>query len=230
MTDADDFLYEFGPFRVDPRERFLLRNDAVVPLAPKLFDALLFLLRHAGQLVTREDLTRQLWPDTFVDEGAPAKNLWLLRKALETAGGAADAIQTIPRVGYRFTGTVRRTTRKRPDASGASCARLLECRLSWAGKKTRLRDGAWVLGRSPEADVVVGMANVSRRHAKIVVDGAKATIEDLASRNGTFVCGVRIESPTPLSDGDEIHLGSVRVLFSVCSDDASTMTEQWRSG
>jgi DNA-binding winged helix-turn-helix (wHTH) protein len=229
VKHADDALYEFGPFRVDPSERLVLRGENVVPLAPKLFDVLLLLLTRAGQLVTREELTRELWPDTFVDEGAPAKNLWLLRKALEGAGGTAAGIQTIPRVGYRFTGDVRRTARKEAGASAPSRTRLFECRLSWAGKKTSLREGTWVLGRDPEADVFIDMSNVSRRHARVVVDGAKATIEDLGSKNGTFVRGLRIESPTPLSDGDEIHLGAVRLLFRAGAGPASTMTQQSRS-
>ena len=230
MKSADDALYEFGPFRADPRERLLLHGENVVPLAPKLFDVLLLLLTRAGQLVTREELTRELWPDTFVDEGAPAKNLWLLRKALEGAGGSAAGIQTIPRVGYRFTGAVRRTPRKGADSSASSRARLFEFRLSWAGKRARLQDGAWVLGRDPEADVFIDMSNVSRRHARVLVDGAKATIEDLRSKNGTFVRGVRIDSPTPLSDGDEIHLGSVRLLFRAGTGPASTMTQRSRAG
>lgn len=229
MKHADDALFEFGPFRADPRERLLLRGEDVVPLAPKLFDVLLLLLTRAGQLVTREELTRELWPDTFVDEGAPAKNLWLLRKALECAGDSAVGIQTIPRVGYRFTGAVRRTARKGAETGAPSRARLFEFRLSWAGKKARLQDGAWVLGRDPEADVFIDMSNVSRRHARILVDGAKATIEDLGSKNGTFVRGVRIQTPTPLSDGDEIHLGAVRLLFRAGAGPASTKTQQSRS-
>jgi DNA-binding winged helix-turn-helix (wHTH) protein len=229
VKHADDALYEFGSFRADPRERLLFCGEEVVPLAPKVFDVLLLLLARAGQLVTREELTRELWPDTFVDEGAPAKNLWLLRKALEGAGGSATDIQTIPRVGYRFTGAVRRTARKGTGASVSPRARLFECRLSWAGKKARLQDGAWVLGRDPEADVFIDMSNVSRRHARVLVDGEKATIEDLGSKNGTFVRGVRIASPTPLSGGDEIHLGAVRLLFRAGTGPSSTMTQQSRS-
>ena len=225
MKDAHDSLYEFGPFRVDPRERLLLRGEELVPLAPKLFEALLLLVRRAGQLVTREELTRELWPDTFVDEGAPAKNLWLLRKALEDAGGSADVLQTIPRVGYRFTGDVRRTARRSAGASVPSRSRFFGCRLTWAGRKVRLQEGEAVLGRDLEADVFIDMSTVSRRHARVVVDGGKATIEDLGSKNGTFVRGVRIESPTPLSDGDEIHLGSLRLLFRAVSGPASTQTQ-----
>lgn len=225
MRDAEDSLYEFGPFRVDAREKTLLRDEEVVPLAPKLFEALLLLLRRAGQLVTREELTRELWPDTYVDEGAPAKNLWLLRKALEDAGGSADALQTIPRVGYRFTGDVRRTARKSDDTRVPSRSRAFGCRLSWAGRKVRLQEGAAILGRDPEADVFIDMPTVSRRHARIVVDGANATIEDLGSKNGTFVRGVRIQSPTLLTDGDEIHLGSVRLLFRAPVGPASTQTQ-----
>jgi DNA-binding winged helix-turn-helix (wHTH) protein len=229
VEHEDEALYEFGPFRLDPRERLLFRGEETVPLAPKLFDALLLLITRAGQLVARETLTQELWPDSFVDEGAPAKNLWLLRKALADAGGTAVVIQTVPRVGYRFTGAVRRTARKGPDASVLSRTRTFECWLSWAGKKARLQDGTSVLGRDLEADVFIDMANVSRRNARVVVHGVKATIEDLGSKNGTFVRGLRIESPTPLADGDEIHLGSVRLLFRAGSGPASTMTQHSRS-
>jgi pSer/pThr/pTyr-binding forkhead associated (FHA) protein len=86
-----------------------------------------------------------------------------------------------------------------------------------------------VLGRDPDADVFVDMPNVSRRHARIVVDGAAATIEDLGSKNGTFVRGLRIASPTPLVDSDEIRLGSVRVLYRAVVGPASTLTQPSRS-
>ena len=227
MKESDDALYEFGPFRADARERLLLHGDEVVPLAPKLFDTLLLLVRRAGQLVTREELTRELWPDTYVDEGAPAKNLWLLRKALERASGSAGDIRTIPRVGYRLTCAVRRIARKSADVPVSPPGPSLSGRLSWAGKKTRLQEGSFVLGRDPEADVYIDSSTVSRRHARIVV-GTKATIEDLGSKNGTFIRGTRIESPTPLSDGDEIYIGSVRLLFRSVGGAASTETQSRR--
>ncbi|MEO8053853.1 MAG: FHA domain-containing protein [Acidobacteriota bacterium] len=228
MKDPEDALYEFGPFRADSRERLLRRGDDVVPLPPKLFDTLLLLLRRAGELVTRENLTSELWPDTYVDEGAPAKNLWLLRKALERAGGSAGDIATIPRVGYRLTCAVRRTARKGQDERDPRSGRSLSCRLSWGGGKARLGEGSFVLGRDPEVDVHIDLSTASRRHARIVIDGTGATIEDLGSKNGTSVRGVRIESPTPLSDGDEIYIGSIRVLFRAVRCLPSTETQSRR--
>ena len=97
-------LYEFGPFRLDPSERKLLRDNEIVSLTPKAFDTLLLLVRNSGHLMEKDDLIRMLWPDSFVEEGSLSNNIFLLRKAL---GEDPVFIETIPRRGYRFTGAVR---------------------------------------------------------------------------------------------------------------------------
>ena len=62
-------LYEFGPFRVDPAKELLLRGEATVPLTPKTFQILLVLMRHSKEVVTKDELMKMIWPDTFVEEG-----------------------------------------------------------------------------------------------------------------------------------------------------------------
>jgi pSer/pThr/pTyr-binding forkhead associated (FHA) protein len=74
-----------------------------------------------------------------------------------------------------------------------------------------LHEGENVLGRVEDGVVWIESPTVSRRHARIVVEGGRAILEDLASKNGTFLRGERIARPTPLSDGDEIRLGRVRM-------------------
>jgi TolB-like protein/DNA-binding winged helix-turn-helix (wHTH) protein len=98
-------LYEFGPFRLEPGERRLLRGDEIVALTPRAFDTLHLLVRNSGHLLTKDDLIRMLWPDTFVEEGSLSNNIFLLRKAL---GDDPEYIETVPRRGYRFVATVRR--------------------------------------------------------------------------------------------------------------------------
>jgi TolB-like protein/DNA-binding winged helix-turn-helix (wHTH) protein/Tfp pilus assembly protein PilF len=97
-------LYEFGPFRLDPAERKLLRGDEVVALTPKAFETLLLLVRNSGHLLEKNELIRLLWPNTFVEEGSLSNNIFLLRKAL---GEDPAFIETVPRRGYRFIGAVR---------------------------------------------------------------------------------------------------------------------------
>jgi TolB-like protein/DNA-binding winged helix-turn-helix (wHTH) protein len=104
-TDRDpQELYEFGPFRLEPGERKLWRNDEPVALTPKAFDTLVLLVRNSGHLLEKEELVRALWPDSFVEEGNLSNNVFVLRKAL---GEDPQYIETIPRRGYRFVGAVR---------------------------------------------------------------------------------------------------------------------------
>ena len=97
-------IYEFGPFRLEPAERTLLRDGAVVALTPKVFDMLVILVRNSGHLLDKDELIRSLWPDSFVEEGNLSNNIFVLRKAL---GNDREYIETVPRRGYRFVGAVR---------------------------------------------------------------------------------------------------------------------------
>lgn len=99
-------FYEFGDFRIDTVARVLTREGEVVPLTPKVFDLLQLLVENSGQVVVKERLMNEIWPDTFVEEGNLAQNIWVLRKSLDLNGGR-QYIQTIPRRGYRFAGKVR---------------------------------------------------------------------------------------------------------------------------
>jgi len=101
-------LYEFGPFRLEPAERKLLRGNEVVVLTPKAFDTLVLLVRNNGHLQNKEKLLRTLWPDSFVEEGNLSNNIFLLRKAL---GDDPGYIETVPKRGYRFVGAVRQFPR-----------------------------------------------------------------------------------------------------------------------
>jgi len=94
----------------------------------------------------------------------------------------------------------------------------------WESRTITLREGDNIIGRDEGAAVRVDSSNVSRQHARIRVSGATATIEDLGSKNGTFVGEGRVESPRLLEDGDEIRVGSARMIFRVSSASGSTAT------
>jgi TolB-like protein/DNA-binding winged helix-turn-helix (wHTH) protein/Tfp pilus assembly protein PilF len=104
-------IYEFGPFRLEPTERKLLRGSEIVELTPKAFDTLLLLVRNSGHLLEKDELIHILWPNTFVEEGSLSNNIFLLRKAL---GEDPAFVETVPRRGYRFVGAVRQLPRAAP--------------------------------------------------------------------------------------------------------------------
>lgn len=95
-------LYEFGPFRVDPEKETLLRSGEIVPLTPKTFQILLVLVRHNQTVVTKDDLMKEVWPDTFVEEANLSRNIFMLRKALGESPQDRRYILTVPGRGYRL--------------------------------------------------------------------------------------------------------------------------------
>ena len=99
-------LYEFGPFRLDPRTRRLYRDGEVIPLSGKVYDTLVILVRSAGRVVEKDDLMKLVWPDRFVTDDSLTQSISILRKALGETPDAPRFVVTIPRRGYRFTAGV----------------------------------------------------------------------------------------------------------------------------
>lgn len=95
-------MHRFGPFTFDPDQRLLYRNGEPVALMPKTADLLHALLERRGQVVSKEELMKRVWPDTRVEEIGLARNISLLRKALGDEDGESRLIETIPKRGYRF--------------------------------------------------------------------------------------------------------------------------------
>jgi DNA-binding winged helix-turn-helix (wHTH) protein/TolB-like protein/Tfp pilus assembly protein PilF len=109
MGEQDNHSYDFGRFRLKVVERVLLRDGEPVPLTPKVFDILVTLVEHGGQVVAKDDLMRKVWPNTFVEEGNLTQNISLLRKALGETPGGVQFIETVPRRGYRFVAETTET-------------------------------------------------------------------------------------------------------------------------
>lgn len=110
MHALEGEIFEFGDFILAPDERLLLCRGEPVALTPKAFDVLLALVRRSGHLVTKDDLLRLVWPDTFVDEVNLTVNISALRKAIERDRNGTEVIQTVPKRGYRFVAPVRTRT------------------------------------------------------------------------------------------------------------------------
>ena len=107
MTTSEKGIYEFGPFRIDMERYLLLRDGETIPLSPKVFETLLFLIQHRGEVAKKDEILESVWPDTFVEEGNLAQNISLLRKALGEEKNEHRYIVTIPGVGYRFVAPVK---------------------------------------------------------------------------------------------------------------------------
>jgi len=123
MATGHRILYEFGPFRVDLANHQLLRENQPISLTPKAFETLLILLRHSPEMVSKEELMKELWPNTFVEEANLSQNIFLLRKALGDNPENSRYIVTLPRLGYRFAGGVRATRQNGGDLVIASHTR-----------------------------------------------------------------------------------------------------------
>ena len=114
--------YEFGSFRMDPHERVVRCGKKLLPLTPKVFDILLVLLQNPGRILTKEEIMKQVWPDTIVEESNLARNVSTLRKALGEEPDRQQFIETIPWRGYRFVAEVRKS---REDAEAIDSLAVL---------------------------------------------------------------------------------------------------------
>jgi DNA-binding winged helix-turn-helix (wHTH) protein len=95
MSLMEKEIYEFGPFLLDPTERVLSCDGSIVSLTPKAFETLLCLVRNQGRVLTKDELLKQIWPDTFVEEVNLAVNISAIRKAL---GENPQAVRQVPLV------------------------------------------------------------------------------------------------------------------------------------
>jgi len=99
-------LYHFGRFVLDPQKRMLYCNESPVPLTPKAFDVLVFLVQNPNRVVTKDELLKAVWASTFVEEGNLTQYISLLRKVLDDNSEDNRLIVTIARKGYQFTADV----------------------------------------------------------------------------------------------------------------------------
>jgi DNA-binding winged helix-turn-helix (wHTH) protein len=114
MSGQDRPSYEFGPFRLDLSEHMLVRDGRPLPLTPKIFDVLRVLVQNGGHLVEKEGLLREVWPDSFVEEGALSRSVSVLRKVLGESPSGQKYIETVPKRGYRFVAPVTECLRESP--------------------------------------------------------------------------------------------------------------------
>lgn len=198
--------YRFGPFRLVPDQRRLERDQAPVTLTPKALDLLVTLVRHRERALSKDEILALVWPEAVVEEGNLAQQVLLLRRALVDAG---ECVATLPRFGYRFvTPVVEEHDTPGDPTTSPHC-------IVWDGREYPLREGITVIGRAEDADLQIPLPSLSRRHARVVVRGLDATIEDLGSRHGTWRGPAVVKGAVRLVGGDEIRLGTALLVYCV---------------
>lgn len=210
----------FGECVLETDTRQLLRAGTPVPLTPKAYELLELLIARRPRAVSKAEIHDQLWPRTFVSEVNLARLMFEIRTALGDQARRPRYVRTVRGFGYSFCAVGTEVTRPTaaPRTAGPSFW------LIWRDKEQALQEGENVLGRTREADVMIESTSVSRRHAQIVVAHGTAILEDLGSKNGTRVAGLKIDRPVSLSDGDLIRVGSVEVTFRMLPPEAPTAT------
>ncbi len=203
---------------VDSETRQLFVRGAVVHLQPKAFQFLELLIQNRPRVVLKEEIQEKLWPGTFISDGTLTSLLAEVRDAIGDDARQPRFVRTAHRVGYAFFGAAQDD---RPVAPSRSRLAVWLVR----GKlRIPLETGESILGRDPGATVLLDDPSVSRRHARITVTPGGATLEDLGSKNGTFLGETRVRTPLPLSDRDAIRIGSVPLVVRLFTSPASTVT------
>jgi DNA-binding winged helix-turn-helix (wHTH) protein len=209
----------FGPFLLDEAQRKLTRNGGEVHLTPKAFDLLIALVTDAPRVLSKNELHQRVWPGTFVSDATLVGVIKELRRALDAGDEDVSSIRTVNRVGYAFARSV-----EHEGPGGQVCHWLVV-----SGRQIVLKFGENRIGRDPASPVWLDSAGVSRHHARIVVAGSEATIEDLGSKNGTVVSSKLVEGALKLVDGDVVELGPVSILYRCSTPGLSTEAIPMRS-
>jgi len=192
----------FGEFVFDPSVRMLVRRRTPVHLTPKAMELLALLADRRPRPVPKEEIHERIWPGVFVSDASLTALVFDLRTALGESAREPRYIRTVHGFGYAFV----------PEGGVELTARA-NCRLIVEGRIIELANGENLVGRSVECTVRLDSTDVSRRHARILVNNDAVTIEDLGSTNGTFVNGKRVTGTTPLIDGMTVAFGSMETIF-----------------
>jgi DNA-binding winged helix-turn-helix (wHTH) protein len=202
---------------VDVGARLVRREGTEVRLAPKAFELLLILVRNQPNAVPHERLHAKLWPGVHVSETSLPALVTQLRKALGDTSDDGRVIRTLHRVGYAFIG--EGIVAGHTPVAGAPVSRLI-----WRGETFEVPAGESVIGRDRACAMHMDADSVSRHHARLNVTEDGVSIEDLGSKNGTWVNGERIHGTVPLTDGTCFRLGSETVRFELTIDERPTKT------
>jgi DNA-binding winged helix-turn-helix (wHTH) protein len=209
----------FDKFVLDTDRRQLTRDGTEIVLSPKAYHLLTVLVDARPNAQSKDVLYQALWPNTFVVEANLSNLVGEIRSALGESAHQARYIRTLHGFGYAFCAEAASIE---PMSEPGSAPRGY---LTVAGGQAfALRLGENVVGRGSEAQVRIDLPGISRRHARIVISDTSILIEDLDSKNGTFVGDTRVTSPVALEPGAVLSFGAIQAVFHSDRTDSSTET------
>jgi len=207
----------FAAFVLDRTTRQLCSGSEPRPLRPLAFELLDLLVARRPAAVSKQEIRDRLWPDTFVSDSTLSSLVAQVRRALGKDVG--KRVRSVHGFGYAFDGeATEEKAREEPVRVAAY--------LSWNRRTILLFDGENVMGRDPGVAVRIESPGVSRRHARILAAGGRFTLEDLGSKNGTYLGEVRLSPSAELADGDEFRLGQTTLVFRIQGESGPTATER----
>lgn len=199
---------------LDGISRRLQRAGQPVHLTAKAFDLLTLLVQRRPAVLSKSEIREHLWPETYVSETNLPALVTEIRSALGDDAKHGNFVRTIHGVGYAFNATVIDPAATRDVAAW----------LVGAASRTAVPAGESVLGREGDDVIALDSPSISRRHARLHVAGDAATVEDLGSKNGTFVNEQRIAVVQRLGEGDTLRVGSIVFSFRFARRNTSTQT------
>jgi len=217
----------FGRFIFDAGVRELLAGSRPLHLSPKAFEVLRLLIERRPNVVEKQEIYRAVWPNTFVGDATLNVVVAEIRRALGDDPKAPHYVRTAHRIGYAFSFEPVSELDRLSQRTHA--LPVQGCWLSLGDRVFPLSQGENIVGRDPGCAVWLDESGVSRRHARIMVTGNSATIEDLDSTNGTFVRNLMVSGPHELADGDSIRFGSTTLRFKQWSDTRAAETVRLRN-
>jgi len=213
--------FELGEWLVEPRLNRLSCGEISVQLELKLMELLVFLAGQGGEVVSKVAIIDAVWQTEFIAENTLTHSIADLRRALGDDARNPRFIGTIPKRGYRIVAPVRGL-----ESTGVASAdeEAVQLKLVTAKAEYLLHEGENILGRSETADVRIDNERASRSHASITVEDGRAVIEDLGSKNGTYVQGERLQEPAELVSGecDIVRSGSLILVRAL-----RALTQTW---
>jgi DNA-binding winged helix-turn-helix (wHTH) protein len=210
-------MMRFGRFEFDPVTRRVRREDANIHLTPKSFELLAALLDGAPRVVSKRELHARLWPGGVVADATLVALVKQLRAALDDRDRAVPLIRTVHRVGYALEAPLTHREALMPAVA--------PCWLTVGERRLSLVSGENMIGRDAAAKIRLDDPTVSRRHARILVSVSGAFVEDLGSKNGTFIDGRPLSAvPVRLSKGIRLAFGTALATYSESGSGTSTLT------
>lgn len=209
----------FRDCEVDFGTREAFRGERPIHLSPKAFLLLELLAARRPEAVPKAAIHERVWPGSFVSEATVASVVAEIRSSLGDTDRGEPIVRTVHGFGYAFSAAAREIEGAPAEEPSA------EWHVVWGGNELALCASENLIGRDHHCAVRLDLESVSRRHSRISVSAEGARLEDLKSKNGTFLNGVRVDAARPLADGDEIRVGAARLRVRRRSPSATTKTE-----